>query len=242
MNDETKFKNMYWSKLHECENLKKQLESFGEQNTGFTNLNITKNGKIVFIVNDNKKKFGKILCGNEYYYFNNNSTDIEFNNLRINEKYKFKLVPSIDKRFKKQAHILKKNEPIANQNDGFFDQLIANKSLNLIENNISYPKQDSNYFDLFLKKKDEPQKQVFEYDFDKDEILLKEHTKDITKLMEGDLISCMYHDKLTFFLVDKINEKSIRCFKLRYKKIKGRYYFEKLELHSLVGRRLSVYK
>ena len=110
MNDENKFKNMYWSKHHECENLKKQLESSGEKNQDFTNLNITKIGKIVFIVNENKKQFGKILCGNDYYYFNNISTDIEFNDLRINEKYKFKLVPSIDIRFKKQAHILKKTK------------------------------------------------------------------------------------------------------------------------------------
>jgi hypothetical protein len=236
MNDENKFKNMYWKKYHEYENLKKQLESLGQKNQDFTNFNITKIGSIVFI--HDKKLFGKILCGDEYYYFNNNSTNIDFNELKINEKYKFKLVPSIDKRYKNQAFIIEKNEPIANPNDSFFDELIANKTLDLTSN----PTPNTNYFDLFLKKKDEPTKKVFEYDFDKDEILLREHTKDITKLKEDDLISCMYHDKLTFFLVEKINEKSVRCFKLIMKKIIGRYYFEKLDIHSLVGRRLSVYK
>jgi hypothetical protein len=100
---EQKFQKMYWKKVHEYNKL---LQKYNDLKPAPKLI-----GTLKFVNLD--KHYGIMYTDTipNTLYFNQNSSNIDLNNLHKNDKVIYELIEPTDKRFKTQSHILEVIEP-----------------------------------------------------------------------------------------------------------------------------------
>ena len=159
-NELEKYKKLYWDQINKNKLLRNN-HSFRETS------NITKNknhndGMIYYI---NKfKKFGRIKCNGEIYYFNLHSCDIDMNILNVNDIVKFRIIHSFDPNFKLQAYIINYNNNNTNhrtlsdlrmstktRNTHTDARTISNMNININTHTNTHTNVDINNISLFYR-------------------------------------------------------------------------------------------